>query len=392
LKNGSLTKEYYPTRKFMIYLDNAATTKPCKACVEAMTEALTLGWGNPSALYHFGVEAARLLRKCRGDVAQALGGETDRVFFTAGGTEGDNWAIFGAAERLGKRGKHIVTTAVEHSAVLNPMRKLEEQGFEVTYLQPDGLGRITVEDLQKALRKDTILVSIMMVNNESGAVMPIASMAKLVHRLCPNALFHTDAVQGFFKVPFRASTLGADMISVSGHKIHGPKGVGALYLRPGLKLPPLLLGGGQENGLRSGTEGLPQIAGFAAACRVNLPCRMEHIAHENALKTRLQEGLSQMEGVHLLGAQEAPHIVNIAVEGVRSQGLLNKLQDHGICVSAGSACSKGHRSHVLEAMGVEPSLIDGSIRISLCHESTQEEVETLLQLLPTMIRELRGSK
>ncbi len=374
----------------MIYLDNAATTKPCGACVEAMTQALTEQWGNPSAQYHFGVETARLLRKCRGDVAQALGGETDRVFFTAGGTEADNWAIFATVERLGKRGKHIVTTAVEHSAVLKPMKKLEEQGFEVDYLQPDPQGRITVEDLQKVLRKDTILVSIMMVNNESGAVMPVERMAKLTHRLCPNALFHTDAVQGFFKIPFRASALGADMISVSAHKIHGCKGAGALYLRPGLKLPPLLLGGGQEAGLRSGTEGLPQIAGFAAACRENLPHRMEHIAHQNKLKTMLQEGLKNIPGVELLGAQEAPHIVNLAVSGIRSQGLLNKLQDQGICVSAGSACSKGHRSHVMEAMGVAPDLIDGSIRVSLSHETTEEEVQTFLNLLPQIIEELKG--
>lgn len=374
----------------MIYLDNAATTKPCGACVEAMTQALTEQWGNPSAQYHFGVETARLLRKCRGDVAQALGAETDRVFFTAGGTEADNWAIFATAERLGKRGKHIVTTAVEHSAVLKPMKKLEEQGFEVDYLQPDAQGRITVEDLQKVLRKDTILVSIMMVNNESGAVMPIERMAKLTHRLCPNALFHTDAVQGFFKIPFRASALGADMISVSAHKIHGCKGAGALYLRPGLKLPPLLLGGGQEAGLRSGTEGLPQIAGFAAACRENLPHRMEHIAHQNRLKTLLQEGLKNIPGVELLGAQEAPHIVNMAVSGIRSQGLLNKLQDQGICVSAGSACSKGHRSHVMESMGVAPDLIDGSIRLSLSHENTEEEIQTFLSLLPQIIEELKG--
>ncbi|MBR4309190.1 MAG: cysteine desulfurase [Oscillospiraceae bacterium] len=374
----------------MIYLDNAATTKPCGACVEAVTEAMTEGWANPSALYHFGVDAARLLRKCRGDVAQALGGETDRVFFTSGGTEADNWAIFGAVERLGKRGKHIITTAVEHSAVLNPMRKLEEQGYEVTYLQPDGEGRISVESLQQALRKDTILVSIMMVNNESGAVMPIERMAKLTHRICPNALFHTDAVQGFFKIPFRASSLGADMISVSAHKIHGCKGAGALYLRPGLKLPPLLMGGGQEGGLRSGTEGMPLIAGFAAACRENLPRRMEHIGHQNALKARLQEALSRMEGVHLLGAQEAPHIVNVAVPGLRSQGLLNKLQDHNICVSAGSACSKGHRSHVLEAMGVDPVLIDGSIRISLSGDTTEEEIYQFVQALKESITALGG--
>ncbi len=369
----------------MIYLDNAATTRPSEACIEATIQTLREAWANPSALYRFGIDAARLLRKCRQSVADAMGAPTDCVNFTACGTEADNWAIFSTAERLGKRGKHIVTTAVEHSAVLKAMKKLEEQGFEVTYLQPDALGRISVEALQDALRKDTILVSIMMVNNESGAVMPIEKMAKLTHRLCPNALFHTDAVQGFFKVPFRATSLGADMISVSGHKVHASKGVGALYVRAGLKLPPYLHGGGQENGLRSGTEGLPQIAGFAAACAEQLPKRMENIAHQNELKTLLQEGLRKIEGVTLLGAQDAPHIVNMAVKGLRSQGLLNALQDRDICVSAGSACSKGHRSHVLTAMGVAPELIDGSIRISLCGDTTTDEIEAFLTAMPEVI-------
>lgn len=374
----------------MIYLDNAATTRPCEACVAATTEALTKYWANPSGLYHFSVETARLLRRCRQTVADALGAPTDQVFFTASGTEADNWAIFSTAERLGKRGKHIITTAVEHSAVLKSVKKLEEQGFDVTYLQPDEMGRITVESLQAALRKDTILVSIMMVNNESGAVMPIEKLAKLTHRVCPNALFHTDAVQGFFKVPFRASSLGADMISVSGHKVHASKGVGALYMRPGLKLPPYLIGGGQEGGLRSGTEGIPQIAGFAAACEANFPKRMAQIAEQNRLKTLLQEGLREIDGVSLLGAQEAPHIVNVAVRGLRSQGLLNGLQERGICVSAGSACSKGHRSHVLQAMGVDPELIDGSIRVSLSNETTQEEIEAFLAAMPQAIAELKG--
>ncbi len=371
----------------MIYLDNAATTKPCPAAVEAITKALTQDWGNPSAQYRFGIEAARLLRQSRQAVAQALGGETDRVYFTSGGTEADNWAIFSAAERLGKRGKHIITTAVEHHAVLNPMKKLEEQGFEVTWLQPDGLGNISLEKLDAALRPDTILVSIMMVNNESGAVMPIERMAKLVHRRCPKALFHTDAVQGFFKVPFCARTLGADMISISGHKVHGSKGIGALYLAP--KLPPLILGGGQEGGLRSGTENLPMIAGLAAACSAQLPNRMKAISEQNRLKKLVQEGLKQIEGVELIGAQEAPHIVNLAVRGLRSQGLLNALQDRGICVSAGSACSKGHRSHVLEAMGVAPELIDGSIRVSLSDETTEEEIHAFLSALPEVIASLR---
>ena len=374
----------------MIYLDNAATTRPCAATVEAVTETLTRDWGNPSAQYWLGIDAARLLRRCRVEVAEAMGAETDRIYFTSGGTEGDNWAIFSAAERLGKRGKHIITTAVEHHAVLHPMEKLESRGFEVTYLKPDALGRVTVEQLQAALRPDTILVSIMMVNNESGAVMPIERMAKLTHRLCPEALFHTDAVQGFFKVPFSARTLGADMISISGHKIHAGKGVGALYLSK--KLPPLLLGGGQEGGLRSGTENLPMIAGLAAACTAQRPTFRRDIAAQEALKARLQQGLAAIPGVTLLGAQDAPHIVNLAVAGLRSQGLINALQDRGFCVSAGSACSKGHRSHVLEAMGVAPALIDGSIRVSLSNETTEEEIDAFLAALPDAILALSKTK
>ena len=251
----------------MIYLDNSATTKPCSEAVEAMTKALTEHWGNPSALYGFGIDTARLLRQARQTVAAAMGAEPDRVFFTSGGTEADNWAVFGTVKRMGKRGKHIITTAMEHHAILNCMADLESRGFEVTYLKPDTMGRVSVDDLKAALRKDTILVSIMMVNNEVGSVMPISQMAKLTHRLCPDAIFHTDAVQGFLKVPFAAKNLGADLISVSSHKIHGPKGAGALYISPRLKsFPPLLLGGGQESGYRSGTEGVPGILGFAAAC------------------------------------------------------------------------------------------------------------------------------
>ena len=249
----------------MIYLDNSATTRPNEACVAAMNELLTECWFNPSSVYRPGMDAAHRLKTARAQVAQALGAETERVFFTSGGTEADNWAIFSTAKRLGKRGKHIVTTAVEHHAVLHPMQQLEAQGFEVTYLQPDETGFVSVETLKAALRPDTILVSVMMVNNESGAVMPIAEMVRATRRLAPLALFHTDAVQGFLKVPFKAKTLGADLISISGHKVHGPKGVGALYIKPGLPLPAFIHGGGQEGNFRSGTENVPGICGFGAA-------------------------------------------------------------------------------------------------------------------------------
>ena len=370
----------------MIYLDNSATTKPCIQAVEAMTKALTEGWGNPSALYGFGIETARALRIARHQVAAAMGAEPERVFFTSGGTEADNWAIFGSVKRLGKRGKHLITTAIEHHAILNCFKELEAQGFDVTYLQPDEKGRVTVEELKNALRPDTIFVSVMMVNNEVGSVMPIGQMAKITHRLCPDAIFHTDAVQGFLKIPFQAKTLGADLISVSSHKIHGPKGAGALYISPKLKFfPPLLLGGGQEGGYRSGTEGTPSIFGFAAAAEGVSKTFREDISREKELISHLAERLSALPGVTINGAHEAPHILSIAIPGVPTQNSINILQDADICVSAGSACAKGHRSHVLTAMGIDPKIIDSTFRVSLCRDTTQEELEALAKTIEEKI-------
>lgn len=366
----------------MIYLDNSATTRPCSQAVEAMMQAMTQSWGNPSALYNFGIDTARQLKTARHTVAAAMGAEPDRVFFTSGGTEADNWAVFSTAKRYGKRGRHIITTAIEHHAILNCMKELEGRGFEVTYLQPDDQGRITVQDLKAALRPDTILVSIMMVNNEVGSVMPISQMAKLTHKLCPDALFHTDAVQGFLKIPFAAKTLGADLISVSSHKVHGPKGAGALYVSPRLKsFPALLLGGGQEGGMRSGTEGTPAIFSFAAACAAGASTLSEDIARERALLEKFIQKADSLPGVVLNGSHEAPHILSVGIPGVPTQNSINILQDHGICVSAGSACAKGHRSHVLEAMGVAPEVIDGTFRISLCRDTTGEELDALLAVI-----------
>ncbi len=368
----------------MIYLDNSATTKPCKEAVEAMTHALTVNWGNPSALYGFGIDAAGLLRAARHKVAAALGAEPDRVFFTSGGTEANNWAIFSTVKRYGKRNKHIITTAVEHPAILRCMNELEHQGYEITYLQPDNLGNISVDVLKAALRKDTVLVSVMMVNNETGAVMPIAQMAKLTRKLCPDAIFHTDAVQGFLKIPFAAKTLGADLISVSSHKIHGPKGAGALYVSPRLKsFPPLLLGGGQENGFRSGTEGTPAIFGFAAACESCKASMQADIAKEKALLDSAVEKLCKLDGLVINGAHQAPHILSLAIPGLPTQNSINILQDAGICVSAGSACAKGHRSHVMTAMGLKPEVIDGSFRVSICRDTTQDELDKLCAVIET---------
>lgn len=366
----------------MIYLDNSATTKPCPEAVEAMVGALTVGWANPSALYSFGIDAAHTLRTARSKVASAMGAEPDRVFFTSGGTEADNWAILGTVKRFGKRNKHIITTAIEHHAVLNTMKELEAQGFEVTYLQPDAHGRITLDSLKAALRKDTLLVSIMMVNNEVGSVMPISQMAKLTHKLCPDALFHTDAVQGFLKVPFNAKTLGADLITVSSHKVHGPKGAGALYISPKFRsFPPMIYGGGQESGLRSGTEATPAIFGFAAACAAVAPTLKEDIQKEQTLLSECIQQLENIPGVVINGAHEAPHILNLSIPGVPTQNTINILQDAGICVSAGSACAKGHRSHTLTAMKLSPENMDGSFRVSLCRDTTREEIDLLVRVI-----------
>ncbi len=366
----------------MIYLDNSATTKPCAEAVEAMTKSLTEGWANPSALYSFGFDAAKELRAARHTVAAAMGAEPDRVFFTSGGTEADNWAIFSTVKRYGKKNKHIITTAIEHHAILHCMKELETQGYEVTYLQPDELGRVTLDSLKAALRPDTILVSIMMVNNEVGSVMPIAQMAKQTHRVCPNAIFHTDAVQGFLKVPFSAKTLGADLISVSSHKVHGPKGCGALYISPRLKsFPAMIQGGGQESGYRSGTEGTPAIFGFAAACAAVSATLKADISREKQHLDTLVEALSALNGLVINGAHEAPHILSLSVPGVPTQNTINILQDHGICVSAGSACAKGHRSHVLEAMKVTDKAMDGSFRVSICRDTTSDELQELVNVI-----------
>ena len=370
----------------MTYLDNSATTKPCKEAVEATLAAMSQDWGNPSALYQFGFDAAKSLRTARAQVAAAMGAEPDRVFFTSGGTEADNWAIFSTAKRFGKKNKHIITTAIEHHAILHCMKELESQGFEVTYLQPDSLGRITLDSLKSAIRKDTFLVSIMMVNNETGAVMPISQMAKLTHRVAPDAIFHTDAVQGFLKIPFTAKTLGTDLITVSSHKVHGPKGVGALYICPRLKsFPPLILGGGQESNLRSGTEGTPAIFGYAAACTAVAATFRQDSQQETALLNELVTQLSQLDDVKINGTHEAPHILSISIPGIPTQNSINILQDAGICVSAGSACAKGHRSHVLSAMQLPADVIDSTFRISLSRDTTPQDLALLVNTIQNEI-------
>lgn len=371
-----------------IYLDNAATTKPCPAAVAAVMEALTENWGNPSAVHQLGLRAEKAVKQARQQVAAVLGCSPDQLFFTSGGTEGDNFAVFSVAQRYHKRGRHIITTAVEHHAVLRPIQALEAQGFEVTYLKPEADGTISPAALLGALRKDTILVSIMMVNNETGAVNDIARLAKLTHQKS-TAVFHTDAVQGFCKIPFRASTLGADIVSVSSHKIQGPKGCGAVYVDKKLHLPPVMYGGGQEKNMRSGTENVPMILGFGAACQTaseGLPEKLRTMERRKQQCLQLLE--EKVPQAVILGSHQAPHVISLAVPGVRSQGLIGCLQEKGVYVSAGSACSRGHRSHVMEAMGFAPELIDGSIRVSTCFDTTPEEIEGFVSALAEAVHAL----
>ena len=366
----------------MIYLDNSATTQPCEACVRAMTELLTDCWGNPSSVHAHGIAAHHRLRQAREQVASALGAEPDRVFFTSGGTEADNWAIFSAAERLGKRGHHIVTTAVEHHAVLNCCQQLEQEGWEVTTILPDQNGDISAESVLAAVRPDTALVSVMMVNNELGSIYPIADIAKGLKAVNEKTLLHTDAVQGFLKVPFSAKALGADFIAISGHKVGAPKGIGALYIGPRVRNPrPLLPGGGQEMGLRSGTEATAQIAGFAKAVALRLEDYDAKLAHMAALRDYCREKLLTIPGMVPVGGGTAPHILALSLAGYPSANIVTDLGAQGICISAGSACHQGKASHVVSALGLDKRTAAGVIRISFSPDNTTSDVDALYDAL-----------
>ena len=364
------------------YFDNAATTPVRPEAVQAAVEAMTQGWGNPSSRYALGTQAAEAVKCHRAQVAAGLGCRPEELFFTSCGTEGDNWAIQGAVE-LGRRtGKHIITTAYEHAAVLEPCKAMERQGYEVTYLQPDRAGNISLDDLEGALRPDTVLVSMMLVNNELGCVLPVKEAAALVKAYDKQILFHTDAVQGFLKVPFTPAGLGVDLLSLSGHKIHAPKGIGALYIRQGLPLKPFILGGGQENGLRSGTEPTGQIAAFAVACQTGKAKMAQSLAHMNELKAYTLERLhAEVPKVEEIISGDAPHILALTLPGYKSEVLVRVMGDKGVCISAGSACHRGKASHVYEVMGLTKAQRDGAFRVSFSDWSTKEEVDCFVQAL-----------
>ncbi len=366
----------------MIYLDNAATTPVPKAVADAVYDVLLHHCGNPSSQYPAGQEMKKAVEGWRAVIAGALHCPPEHLHFTSCGTESDNWAIQAALWQGRHTGKHIITTAVEHSAILEPCKLLAQQGYDVTYLKPGRDGNITVEQVANALREDTVLVSMMLVNNETGCVFPVAETARLLREKKSPALLHCDAVQGFLKVPCDPAGWGVDMMSLSGHKLGAPKGIGTLYIGPRLREPrPLLPGGGQERGLRSGTEATAQIAGFAKAVALRLEDYDAKLAHMTALRDYCREKLLAMGGVVPVGAGTAPHILSVSLVGYPSANIVTELGAEGICISAGSACHQGKASHVVSALGLDKKTAAGVIRISFSPDNTTEDVDALCDAL-----------
>ena len=364
-----------------IYFDNSATTRVCPEAAEKAVEMMTRNYGNPSSLHTMGFRAEQELRSAREAVAFLLGAKPEEIYFTSGGTESNNIALFGAARARKKRGNRIVTTQIEHPSVLNTMKCLEREGFEVVYLKPDRWGKLSPEQVREAVTPDTILVSMMRVNNEVGSILPVEAAADAIEAAKAPALLHVDAVQAFGKLPLHVQKLRADLMSVSGHKIHGPKGIGALYVRKGVHIEPLTYGGGQEKDMRPGTESMPLIAAFGAAVKA-LPDPEDELSVMRELNAFLRAELAKLDGVTVNSPEDAlPYILNFSAGGVRAETMLHFLSDRGVYVSSGSACSKGRESHVLKAMGLPRERIASALRLSFCRFNTKAEAKAFIAAL-----------
>lgn len=377
----------------MIYFDNSATTKCSKAAMEIMCEALSENFGNPSSLHNFGFTAEKYIKNSRAIIASTLKCDVKEIVFTSGGTEGNNMAIRGCAYAYQKRGKHIITTSVEHAAVINPCKQLEKEGFEVTYLPVNEKGVVSVDDVKNALRDDTILVAIMYVNNEIGSVMPISQIGSLLKDR-PNTYFFVDAIQAYGKYQINPKNMGIDMMSVSGHKLHGPKGSGFLYIKDKVRVEPIILGGGQENALRSGTENVPAIASLGVAVKEAYDNLSVNVERMTSVKKHLRERLSEIDNIVVNGPdcdEGAPHIVSVTVTGVRSEVMLHTLEEKGIYVSAGSACSsnKPSPSRTLQAIGLTGLPLESTIRFSFCEDNTIDEVDEAIEVMKATVPTLR---
>lgn len=378
------------------YLDNSATTRCSEGVRDIVIRTMMEDYGNPSSKHDKGIGAERYLRDARGIIARTLKADEKEIYFTSGGTESNNWALIGAAMANRRSGMHLVTTAIEHAAVVQPMVYLKEQGFEVTYVPVDRYGRLDLEKLREAIREDTILVSTMYVNNEIGTLEPVEEIGKIIRERNEKALWHVDAIQAYGKYRIYPKRLGIDMLSVSGHKLHGPKGVGFLYVNSRVKLRPLILGGGQQRGMRSGTDNVPGIAGLGWAAREAYEDFDRKLAHLYELKRFFMEEIEKLPDTvinSLPGEEGAPHIVSVSFRGVRSEVLLHALEERGIQVSSGSACSSNKKlpvSSVLKEIGMEKELLDSTIRFSFCENTTKEELvyclEQLKELLPMLLR------
>lgn len=381
------------------YFDNSASTKVIGCVMDVVVKAMTEDYANASAKHSKGAAAERYIREARSIIAGTLKVKEKEILFTSGGSESNNMALIGTALANRRSGMHIITSGIEHASVYNTLGFLSEQGFDVTYLPVDGQGHISLEQLRESIRPDTILVSIMYVNNEVGAVEPVEEIARVIHEANPNTLFHVDAIQAYGKYEIRPKRQGIDLLSVSGHKLHAPKGVGFLYIDERVKIKPLIYGGGQQRGLRSGTENVPGVAGLGAAAAEAYRNHKEKIDYLYGLKDRMMTRLGELEGVHLNtqpGRESAPQIVSASFEGVRSEVLLHALEEKGIYVSSGSACSSNHPgvSSALKGIGVKPELLDATLRFSFSVLNTPEEIdyaiEALKELLPVLRRYKRG--
>ena len=373
------------------YLDNSATTAPCSNAIQNINLALTESWGNPSSLYDIGFHAQKLVDDTRKSVATLLKCREDEIYFTGSGTESNNTAIIGAAQSRKKRGKRIVTTSIEHPSVLETIKGLENDGFEVVYLKPQQNGVISIDDLKSAINKDTILVSIMLVNNESGAIQPVKTAADAIKATGAPALLHCDGVQAFGKMPINLTELGVDLFTASGHKIHGPKGIGVLYIKKGVTIKPLITGGGQEKNMRSGTESVPLIYGLKGAVD-SLGNINEQSKKQKELWLYAKETLLDTQLVAINSSDDVlPYILNISVEGYRSETMLHFLESQGIYVSSGSACAKGEGSYVLKEMGFSRNRVDSALRISFSRDNTKEDIDALKVALISATQKLRRS-
>lgn len=379
-----------------VYLDNGATTRPSEGVIKKMTEVLQVAYGNPSSLHRKGQQAEQYVKEARNCIAQALRVPDTTLYFTSGATESSNTAILGVASCLGKRGRHILTAKGEHPATSEPLARLQEKGFEIEYIDLDEYGRIRLESLEKKLRNDTILVTCLHVNNETGVIQPVDQMGEIIHTRSPLAVFHVDAVQSFGKLRLDPIQWKIDLMSTSAHKIHGPKGCGFLYIRRDLYLPSLLVGGGQERHFRSGTENVPGIAGYGEAVREAYAHREDACRHMQQLKERLYNGLTQrIDGITINGApmeDSAPHVLNLRIRDVRSEVLLHALEEYGVYISSGSACSSNkpeQKSPALHALGLDAEAVDQSVRISFSRMNTEEDIDTCIAAMETVIPMLR---